>query len=177
MSKSFQIWDHFFPLLLPKDSENLKSLDIWLQEVGAKRPVNRVRKCDGQTNKQTDTHTDISTYRKNRPRGPILWKVICSNLNLMLYLGLTTKLCVKEWRRTFGKLNIFRCSVLLLADQWAWWYLYHSTLALCPRYSNMHYQLCEHTKFTDKSISLHYMKRERPMAFSSLKTRRGRPLW
>ena len=25
-------------------------------------------------NKQTDIHTDISTYRKNRPRGPILWK-------------------------------------------------------------------------------------------------------
>ena len=43
MSKSFQIWDHFFPLLFPKDSENLKSLDIWLREVGAKRPLNGVR--------------------------------------------------------------------------------------------------------------------------------------
>ena len=74
MSKSFQIWDHFFPLLFPKDSKNLKSLDIGLWEVRAKRPLNGVRKCDGQTNKQTDTHTDISTYRKNRPRGPILWK-------------------------------------------------------------------------------------------------------
>ena len=28
MSKSFQIWDHFFALLLLKDSEYLKSLDI-----------------------------------------------------------------------------------------------------------------------------------------------------
>ena len=32
MSKSFKIWDHFFPLLLPKDSKNLKSLDIGLWE-------------------------------------------------------------------------------------------------------------------------------------------------
>ena len=42
MSKSFQIWDQFFPLLSPKDSENLKSLDIGLWEVGAKRQLNRV---------------------------------------------------------------------------------------------------------------------------------------
>ena len=70
MSKSFQLWDHLFPLLLPKDSKYLKSLGIGLREVGAKRPLNGVRKCD----RQTDTHTDISTYRKNQPRGPILWK-------------------------------------------------------------------------------------------------------
>ena len=49
MSKSFQIWDHFFPLLFPEDSENLKSLGIGLREVGAKRPLNRVRKTN--TNK------------------------------------------------------------------------------------------------------------------------------
>ena len=28
MGKSFQIWDHLFPLLFPKDYEYLKSLDI-----------------------------------------------------------------------------------------------------------------------------------------------------
>ena len=28
ISKSFHIWDYFFILLFPKDSENLKSLDI-----------------------------------------------------------------------------------------------------------------------------------------------------
>ena len=44
MSKSFQIWDHFFSLLFPKDSENLKSLDIGLREVGAKRRLNGVNK-------------------------------------------------------------------------------------------------------------------------------------
>ena len=33
LSKSFQIWDHFFPLLLRKDFENLKSLETGLWEV------------------------------------------------------------------------------------------------------------------------------------------------
>ena len=45
MSRSFQIWDHFFPLLCPKDSENL-SLDIGLWELGAKKPLNEVRNTD-----------------------------------------------------------------------------------------------------------------------------------
>ena len=44
MSKSFQIWDHFFPLHFPKDSENLKKISIWLWETGAKRCFNRVNK-------------------------------------------------------------------------------------------------------------------------------------
>ena len=30
LSKTVQIWDHFFPLLFPKDYEYLKSLDIGL---------------------------------------------------------------------------------------------------------------------------------------------------
>ena len=34
--KSFQIWEPFFPLLFPKDSKNLKSLNNKLREVGAK---------------------------------------------------------------------------------------------------------------------------------------------
>ena len=37
-NKTIHIWDHFFPLLFPKDSESLKKLDIRLWEVGAKRP-------------------------------------------------------------------------------------------------------------------------------------------
>ena len=36
MSKSLQIWDHFFPLLFLKNSANLKSLDIALREVEEK---------------------------------------------------------------------------------------------------------------------------------------------
>ena len=61
ISKSFQIWDHFFPLLSPKDLESLKILDIWLQEVGEKRRLNGTSKV----NTQTDTWTDISTQRAN----------------------------------------------------------------------------------------------------------------
>ena len=44
MSESFQIWDHLFLLHFSKDSKNLKSLDIVLWEVGAKRRLNRVNK-------------------------------------------------------------------------------------------------------------------------------------
>ena len=52
--------------------------------MGAKRPLNGVRKCDGQTKKQTNRHTDISTYRKNRPGGPILRKSLlpCGELDV-----------------------------------------------------------------------------------------------
>ena len=44
MSKSFQIWDHFFPLLLHKDSEYLKSWNIGIWEMGARRRLNRMKK-------------------------------------------------------------------------------------------------------------------------------------
>ena len=44
MWEIFQIWDHFLPLVFPKDSENLKSLDIGLQEVEAKRHINGMNK-------------------------------------------------------------------------------------------------------------------------------------
>ena len=73
-NKNVQIWDPFFPLLSPKDSEYLKILDIQLQEVGAKRRLNGTSKVNRQTDKHTDRQTDISTYRKHGPRGPMLWK-------------------------------------------------------------------------------------------------------
>ena len=155
MSKSFQIWDHFFPSLFPKDSEYqsfyklqtcrcksaqnfqepvqnlyfwtqnrknrylkkkigqilknsfnfymflghfepislrkifskkiclpkkytfrrsaeyLRSLDIGLWEVGAKKPLNWVRKCNGQTEKK-QKNADIFTYRMHHPEGQCL---------------------------------------------------------------------------------------------------------
>ena len=73
-NKDFQIWDHFFPLLFLKDSESLKILDIQLREVGEKICLNGTSKVNRQTNIRTNTQTDISTYRKNRPRGPMHWK-------------------------------------------------------------------------------------------------------
>ena len=39
-NKNVQIWDHFFPILIPKYSKSLKSLEIGLQEVGEKRTLN-----------------------------------------------------------------------------------------------------------------------------------------
>ena len=81
LNKIFHIWDHFFPLLFPKDSESLKILDIRLREVGAKWCLNGTSKVSTRTNRrtdgQTDRRTDISTYRKHPPRGPMLWK--CMN--------------------------------------------------------------------------------------------------
>ena len=73
-NKNVQIWDHLFQLLFPKDSEALKILGIRLREVGAKRRLNGTSKVNRQTNRQTDRQTDISTYRKHRPRGPMIWK-------------------------------------------------------------------------------------------------------
>ena len=46
LGKNVQIWDHFFPLLFPKDSESLKMLDIRLWEVGAKRRLNSTSKVN-----------------------------------------------------------------------------------------------------------------------------------
>ena len=44
ISKIIQIWDHFLPLVFPKDAEILKSLDIGLHEVGATKLLNGVNK-------------------------------------------------------------------------------------------------------------------------------------
>ena len=45
------------------DSEYLRSLDIGLQEVGGKRPLNGVGKCHGLTNTQRNKQTDIWTFQ------------------------------------------------------------------------------------------------------------------
>ena len=73
MSKSFQIWNHFFSLLFLDDSENLKCLDIGLCKVGAKRPLNSVRKCDGQIYKHTYWHFNL--YKESAQRADSLKKL------------------------------------------------------------------------------------------------------
>ena len=57
-NKNVHIWDHFFSLLFPKNSESLKILDIQLWEVGAKRHLNGTSKVNTQTNRRTNTLTD-----------------------------------------------------------------------------------------------------------------------
>ena len=71
-NRNVQMLDHFFQLLFPKDSESLKIFDIRLWEVGAKRQLNGTLKVNRHTDGQTDRQTDKSTYRKHRPRGPML---------------------------------------------------------------------------------------------------------
>ena len=61
-NKNVQILDHFFPLLLPKDSESLKILDIRLQKMGAIRPGNGISKSE-QPDRQTHGQTHIWTFR------------------------------------------------------------------------------------------------------------------
>ena len=51
-NKNVHIWDHFFPLLFPKDSKSLKILDIRFREVGAKRPLNSTSKVNTQTHRR-----------------------------------------------------------------------------------------------------------------------------
>ena len=77
MSKSFKSGTTSFHYFSPKASENLKSLDIGLREVAAKRPVNGVRKTKSE---KTHRHMNKSTYRKHRSRGPML-----SNMLAMMF--------------------------------------------------------------------------------------------
>ena len=131
-NKNVQMWDHFFPLLFAKDSESLKILDIRLREVGAKRPLNGTSKVNRQTDRQTDTqrdkHMDILTYRKHRPRGPMLWKckgpawrVLWDKLRLlkpMEFLGSFgfCKRCMISWYLPQGAKHFFLFFVNVL-----WW--------------------------------------------------------
>ena len=61
ISTNFQMWDHFFPLLFPRNSESLRMLDIGLWKVGAKIYLNSTSKVNTRTNRQTETHTDKPT--------------------------------------------------------------------------------------------------------------------
>ena len=73
--KSFQMWDHFFPLLFSKDSKSLKILDMRLREVGAKSRLNGTSKVNTQTN----THTNILTNRLIESigsEGQMMWTLI-----------------------------------------------------------------------------------------------------
>ena len=106
-NKNVPIWDHFFPLLFPKDSECLKIFDIQIGEVGAKRRLNSTlkvnrhtdirthgrtfrliestgpeggtSKVNRQTKRQKDRQTDRQTFRLIESIGP-LWKVIAGTI-------------------------------------------------------------------------------------------------
>ena len=72
-NKNAQICDHFFTLLFPKDSKYLKNIGHSTAGSGSKKTFERYLKSE-QTDTRTDGQTDKLTYRKHRPRGPMLWK-------------------------------------------------------------------------------------------------------
>ena len=72
---------------------------------GGKKTVIRYLKSeqtDRQTDGQTDGQTDISTYRKHRPRGPMLWKYSHTKTKHTLRWGFRPLIKNVEgvWRRT-----------------------------------------------------------------------------
>ena len=116
--KNVQMLDHFFPLLFPKDSESLKILDIPLREVGAKRPLNGTSKVnthtDTQTDRRTDRQTDKSTYRLNRPRGPIQWKSLIRETKHLSTNADSITDAKGGWTKAkSAKTNTFFCAVIL----------------------------------------------------------------
>ena len=62
--------DHFFPLIIPKDSKSQKMLDIPLWEVGAKKRLNGTSKVNSQTAKQTNRQTHGRTFLLIESIGP-----------------------------------------------------------------------------------------------------------
>ena len=69
-NKNVQIWDYFFPLLFPKDSESLKILGIRIRQVGAKSSLNGTSKVNTRTDRHTDRQTDRRTNRLIESIGP-----------------------------------------------------------------------------------------------------------
>ena len=67
-----EIWDHFVPLLFPKNSESLKILDIQLQEVGAKRRLNGTSKVNRRTVSQSTSSLFLSAAASSYSSSTIL---------------------------------------------------------------------------------------------------------
>ena len=67
-NKNVQILDHFFP----QGFQISKNIGHPTLGSGCKNTVKWYLKK--WTDTQTNTHMDISTYKKRRPRGPMLWK-------------------------------------------------------------------------------------------------------
>ena len=82
---------HYFS---PKDSENLKSFDIGIWEVGTKRPLNGVRKCDGQTNKHTKNIQKFWLIERIGPEGRFFENP--APLNLLMCANRSTKTKQKQ---------------------------------------------------------------------------------
>ena len=65
LNKNVHIWDPFFPLLFPKDSESLKNIGHPTSGSGGKKTVKRYLKSE-----QTHRRTDRRTFRLIESIGP-----------------------------------------------------------------------------------------------------------
>ena len=81
----FAILDHFQTKMFQSETTSFHyfSPRIWISKnighptsgSGGKKTFKRYVKSE-QTHRHTDTRTDISTYRKHRPKGPMLWTYV-----------------------------------------------------------------------------------------------------
>ena len=87
--------DHFFPLLIPKDSESLKILDIQLWEVGAKRLLNGTSKVNRQTHRQTHRRT-FRLIESIGPEGRCFEKTQYHNFVIIVNIIITKSLKINH---------------------------------------------------------------------------------
>ena len=96
---------------------------------GGKKMFKRYLKSEhtkGQTDTQTDRRTDILTYRKHRPRGPMLWKVGNHGISCMIsrkLLEFFEKILRKFWE-SFEKVLRKSCKSCerVVRKFWKSWY-------------------------------------------------------
>ena len=62
MSKKIQIWDNFFPLLSPKDSENLKKFGHWTSGSGGKNTFEQSKQIKKNLVKKKFRRRDFATF-------------------------------------------------------------------------------------------------------------------
>ena len=70
-NKNVQMLDQFLTLLFPQGFRISKNIGHPTSGSGGKKTAKRFLKSE-QTDGQTHRQTDISTYRKHQPRGPML---------------------------------------------------------------------------------------------------------
>ena len=101
------MWDQLIPLLFPKDFRISKIFGHPTLGCGDKKKLLKLylksEQMDKQTHKQTDTWTDIFTYRKHRPRRPMLWK------QYKILLSLVNRGSISHaWQTQYPRVTVLR---------------------------------------------------------------------
>ena len=98
-NKNVHIWDHFFPLLFPKDSKSVKILDIRLREVGAKRLLNGSSKVKKWRRKNFFCAAILDNFQT---------KMLISETTSFRYFFPRIGFFLDLLKNVFGFLNFFR---------------------------------------------------------------------